>query len=185
MACDLSAGRLVPCKDVVGGIKNVYFCDFADVTGFTLVNDEITDATGAAVKLYKYELKGANSLETTITSSPENGTTFFESTLTLNLQKLSKEDNLQIKLMAYGRPRVIVQDYNGNFLLAGLRNGCSANGGTVVTGAAMGDMSGYTLTLAASEVLMPNFISGATEANPFAGLSSVSENTTIVVGTNS
>ena len=28
MACDLSLGRKEPCKDVVGGIKNVYFVDF-------------------------------------------------------------------------------------------------------------------------------------------------------------
>ena len=30
MACDLSAGRNVNCKDVVGGINAVYFVDFAD-----------------------------------------------------------------------------------------------------------------------------------------------------------
>ena len=36
MACDLTKGRKEPCKDVVGGIKNVYFVDFAD---FTVVFD--------------------------------------------------------------------------------------------------------------------------------------------------
>ena len=28
MACNLSAGRAVPCKDVVGGIQKVFFVDF-------------------------------------------------------------------------------------------------------------------------------------------------------------
>ena len=28
MACDLTLGRKEPCKDVVGGLKNVYFVDF-------------------------------------------------------------------------------------------------------------------------------------------------------------
>ena len=28
MACDLTLGRKEPCKDVVGGIKNVYFHRF-------------------------------------------------------------------------------------------------------------------------------------------------------------
>ena len=32
MACDLTKGRKEPCKDVVGGIKAVYFADFGDIT---------------------------------------------------------------------------------------------------------------------------------------------------------
>ena len=28
MSCNLSAGRAVPCKDVVGGIQKVFFVDF-------------------------------------------------------------------------------------------------------------------------------------------------------------
>ena len=42
MACDLSLGRKEPCKDVVGGIKNVYFTDFGDFGTVTLTDDEIT-----------------------------------------------------------------------------------------------------------------------------------------------
>ena len=30
MACDLSLGRLKPCKDSVGGIKNIYFVNKKD-----------------------------------------------------------------------------------------------------------------------------------------------------------
>tara|TARA_R110001592_G_C12756227_1_gene712450 strand:+ start:50 stop:613 length:564 start_codon:yes stop_codon:yes gene_type:complete len=187
MSCDLSSGRKVPCKDNLGSIQNVYFCDFDDLSSFTLTADEVTDAaaSGAAISLYKYELKGANSLETNIVSSPDNGTTFFESTLNLVLHKLTKEDNVQIKLLSFSRPRIIVQDMNNNFFLVGKEHGCSVSSGTAVTGAGFGDMAGYTLGMSASEPLLPNFISGATEANPFAGLSTVSGITTVVVGTNS
>jgi hypothetical protein len=32
MACDLTTGRAVPCKDVVGGIlRAIYFADFGDI----------------------------------------------------------------------------------------------------------------------------------------------------------
>ena len=51
----------------------------------------------------QYDLKGTNSLETAVNSSRENGTTFYESTLTLTLPKLTKEDHKELKLMAYGR----------------------------------------------------------------------------------
>lgn len=182
MACDLSAGRLVPCKDNLGGIQEVYFVDYGDITATTLTLDEVTDAEGT-FNAYKYDLKGANSLETAITSSPENGTTFFEQTITLSLPKLTKEDMVQFKLIAYGRPLVVVVDNNGNAFLCGREHGCSVSGGSITTGAAFGDMAGATLTLSASEKLPPNFILDAVAGNPFAGLSSAVE--TIVVGTNS
>jgi hypothetical protein len=63
-----------------------------------------------------------------------------------------------LKLLAYGRPQVIVEDNNGNFFLAGLKFGMDVTGGTIVTGGAMGDLSGYTMTLTAQEPVPANFI---------------------------
>ena len=151
MACNLTKGRLEPCKDVVGGLKAVYFTDFGDLGTVTKVDDEITDLSGTFVA-YKYDLKGGSSFEQAITSSRENGTTYFEQTLNLTLKKLSKEDNKEIKLLAYGRPHVAVEDYNGNVFVMGLEHGAEVTGGTIVTGAAMPDLSGYTLTLVGQEV---------------------------------
>ena len=181
MACDLNSGRNVPCKDSTGGIFAVYFVDYGDLGAITLTADEVTDVAGT-FSAYKYLVKGANSLEQAITSSPDNGTTFFEQTLTLNLQKLSKEDMVQLKLLSYGRPYAVVQDNNGNFFLAGKQNGLSVSGGSITTGAAFGDMSGTTLTLSGQEVLPANFINGATEAAPFG---TITGTCTVVVGTNS
>lgn len=182
MACDLTRGRKEPCKDVVGGLKAVYFTDFGDYGTVTQTDDEITDMDGTFTA-YKYELKGNSSFEQTITSSRENGTTFFEQTLNLTLKKLSKEDNKELKLLAYGRPHVAVEDYNGNVFIMGLEHGAEVTGGTISTGAAMGDLSGYTLTLAAQELKPANFVSGATAGDPFAGLASATD--TITEGTNS
>jgi hypothetical protein len=151
MACDLTKGRKEPCKDVVGGLKAVYFTDFGDYGTVTQTDDEITDMTGTFTA-FKYELKGNSSFEQAITSSRENGTTFFDQTLTLTLKKLSKEDNKELKLLAYGRPHVAVEDYNGNVFVMGLEHGAEVTGGTVSTGAAMADLSGYTLTLNAQEL---------------------------------
>jgi hypothetical protein len=182
MACDLTKGRKVPCKDVVGGITKVYFIDFGDLGTVTQTDDEITDLTGL-FDAFEYDVKGASSLEQTITSSRENGTTFFEQALTLSLPKLSKEDNKEVKLMAFGRPHICVVDYNGNAMLVGLEHGADVTGGTIATGAAMGDLSGYTLNFTAQELKIANFIAGATAADPFAGMSSAT--VTIVQGTNS
>jgi hypothetical protein len=182
MACDLTRGRKEPCKDVVGGLKAVYFTDFGDFGTVTQTADEITDMTGTFTA-YKYEVKGNSSFEQTITSSRENGTTFFEQTLNLTLHKLTKEDHAEIKLLAYGRPHVAVEDYNGNVFVMGLQHGADVSGGTIVTGAAMGDLSGYTLTLTGQELKPANFVAGATSADPYAGMTSATP--TITVGTNS
>lgn len=182
MACDLTRGRKEPCKDVVGGIKAVYFTDFGDLGTITLTDDEITNMSGTFTA-YKYEVKGNSSFEQNITSSRENGTTFFEQTLNLTLHKLSKEDNKELKLIAYGRPHVAVEDYNGNVFLMGREHGADVSGGTIVTGAAMGDLSGYTLTLSAMELTPANFVNGPTAADPYAGMAAAT--VTITEGTNS
>ena len=182
MACDLTRGRKEPCKDVVGGIKAVYFLDYGDVTiAYDTTDTDVIDDMGT-VTAYKYELKGNSSFEQAITSSRENGTTFFDQTLNITLKKLTKEDNKELKLMSYGRPHIVVHDYNGNAFLMGAEHGAEVTGGTIVTGAAMGDLSGYTLTLSAQEQQPANFLEGATEANPFAGLTGT---VTVTEGTNS
>lgn len=182
MACDLTRGRKEPCKDVVGGLRAVYFTDFGDFGTVTQTADEITDMSGTFTA-YKYEVKGNSSFEQTITSSRENGTTFFEQTLNLTLHKLSKEDHAEIKLLAYGRPHVAVEDYNGNVFVMGLEHGADVSGGTIVTGAAMGDLSGYTLTLTGQELKPANFVASPTAADPYDGMTSATP--TITVGTNS
>ena len=40
----------------------------------------------------------------------------------------------------------------------GLENGAEVSGGTIVTGAAMGDLAGYTLTFSAQEEKPANFL---------------------------
>ena len=182
MACDLTKGRKEPCKDSVGGIKNVFFADFGDITiAYDSTDTDVVDDLGA-VTVFKYELKGNSSFEQTITSSRENGTTFFEQALNLTLKKLTVQDHKELKLISYGRPHIVVQDYNGNAFLMGAEHGCDVTGGTIVTGAAMGDLSGYTLTFSAMEQVPANFLEGATEADPFAGLTGT---VTVTQGTNS
>ena len=50
----------------------------------------------------------------------------------------------------------------------GAKHGAEVTGGTIVTGAAMGDLTGYTLTLSGKEKVPANFIASA--ATPAAAL---------------
>jgi len=161
MACEnLSLGRLKPCKDSVGGIKNIYFINYGDIDGlaYNITDLDVIDTLGVAVAAYKYEVHFSSSFTQNIQSSVENGTTAFEQVLELSMPRLSKEDHKEIKLISYGHPHVIVEDQNGAFFVAGLLNGMEVTGGTVVTGQQMGDFSGYTLTLTGMEKTPANFL---------------------------
>jgi len=160
MPCIVTNGRELPCKSGVGGLKNVFFGPYSTVTA------ALTDSSGTITldddeTFYEYHIKGNSSLETAINSSRENGTTFYESTLNLTFTFLDVATQEQIKLLAHSRPQIVVEDYNGNFFLVGKDHGCEVTGGTVVTGAAMGDLSGFTLTFTAQETAPPFFCAAA------------------------
>lgn len=160
MACDLTIGRAVPCKDVVGGIKSVYFVDFGDfgAIAYDSTNTDAIETIAGTPEAFQYDVKGNSSFTQNVNSSRENGTTFYEQVLELTFTKLDKQSHKELKLMAFGRPHVFVEDYNENIFLMGLEFGAEITGGTIVTGAAMGDLSGYTLSLTAQEKKPANFL---------------------------
>ena len=160
MACDLSLGRLEVCKDSVGGLKNVYFVNYGDMGAITydVTNTDVIDAIAGTPDAHKYDLKGDSTYEEAINSDRNTGTTFFTQTLTLNLKKLSVKDHKELKLLIWGRTHVIVEDNNGNLFIAGLTRGMDVTGGSITTGAALGDMSGYSLTLEGEEPVPANFL---------------------------
>jgi hypothetical protein len=169
MACNLSAGRNEPCKESVGGLTGVYFLNFTTASFTTNANGEIT-AFPSGSTVYYYDLKGNSSYTETVNSSRDNGTTFFSQELVLNLKKLTNEMTTQLKLMAYGRPQIVVNTMAGDSLLVGKTQGADVTAGTIQTGAALGDLYGYSVTFTGLEQLPAAFISGSTFGNPFGAL---------------
>ena len=163
MSCDISLGRLEPCKDSVGGLKAIYFVNFGDLGAITydVTNTDVIDAVAGTPRAYKYDIKGASTFTQNIQSDRATGTTAFEQVLEITLKKLTVSDHKELKLLSYGRPQVIVEDYNGNYFLAGLEHGMDVTGGTIVTGGAMNELSGYTLTLTGMEKAPANFLGDA------------------------
>ena len=181
MACNITAGRNEVCKDSIGGLAGVYFLNYTTGSFTKNGNGEVT-ALPSGSTVYYYELKGNSAYTETVNTSRDNGTTFFSQELLLNLKKLTNEMTTQMKLLAYGRPQIVVWTMNGDALLVGEREGADMTAGTLQTGAAMGDLYGYSLTFTGQEQLPAAFLSGSTTTNAFAGLSS---QPTVVYGTNS
>jgi hypothetical protein len=177
MACNVTAGRVLPCKAGFGGIKAAYFFDLDALGALTYTDGVITTIAGTPT-VYEYDVKNTSSLETAINSSRETGTTFYEQTLSLTLTYLDAPTQEQIKLIAWGRPSVAVEDYYGNMFIAGLDNGMEMTGGTIGTGTQPGDLSGFTMTLVGQEVdpatfITPALVTGATQGTKIDPTSSV------------
>jgi len=180
MACDLSKGRQEVCKESIGGIQGVYFVNYTTGSFTKNGSGEVT-ALPASSSLYYYQLKGSSAYTETVNTSRDNGTTFFSQELILNLKKLTNEMTTQLKLMAYGRPQIIVWTNNGDALLVGEKLGADVTAGTIQTGAALGDLYGYSVTFTGMEQQPATFLSGSTTTNALGGLT---QNFTVVYGTN-
>ena len=201
MACNLTAGRLVDCKDQIGGLIAVYFVDtYANdiEASATIANLEMTaggftdwssygTTTGSTQTLFKYDLRpNLSSMTINTNGDPATGTSFWTQTLSLTLQKLNHDTANESKLITYNRAQIFVDDSNHNCCLLGMENGCDMTGGTMVTGAGKGDLSGYTWEFTAEErqpvIQLAPSAGIATAKAPFDGLSDEAD-ITIVAGT--
>lgn len=149
MACNITAGRTAQCATNLGGLRNVYIINYDAAATYTILSGELTAFTASTG--YKFELLNGSTFEETVTSSRDNGTTFYDQVLTLNLNTIDAATSEKVALLAKGRPRIVVEDNNNNFFMAGLERGCDVTGGTISRGAAMADKSGYNLTFSAIE----------------------------------
>ena len=159
MSCNISLGRLEGCKDQVGGLNAIYFVNFDDAT-YTLDADGVASVVESTPNAYKYDLRGTSTFEQSLTSSRENGTSVVEQTLTVSLKKQDSTTHKEVKLLGYGRPKVLVEDNNGNVWVMGHEYGAEMSA-TTSTGAAMGDKNGYELTFVASEKTLAPFTTEA------------------------
>jgi hypothetical protein len=177
MACLITSGRIEPCKDSLGGLRNVYFIneDIAanymyreSAPGVYVVDTDFSesiDYVNFVEKLYKFELKSnENVYDQEIVSSRENGTTFFRQTLTIKLKKQDIATHNAVKTLAYAKPRILVENNEGQFFLVGLLRGCDLTAGSINNGAALGDFSGYSLTFQAEELLPSQFVLYGTDS---------------------
>jgi len=160
MACTaLTKGRGLDCNRISGGVKFIYFGVLDQFTapietvGLTVTAGEVTDIEMGSNDLYRYTMPlGVASITDTIVGSRENGTIYYTPTAQVLFNRISKEDQNQIKLL--GATKVVVfaqlnqQTTLGTDIIVamGVVNGMELNAGTIDSGAAWGDKNGYTLT---------------------------------------
>ena len=172
MSCDFitKGKKATACMDSIGGVKNYYFALWRDYD-ITVAAGEVTSIGTSLDQVFKYEVTGnANSLTETLNPSMENMTAFVTQVASATFQGLNKDLQVQLSLLAKSRTLVFIEDYNGNIKLMGLTNGAYGSAGTAVTGAAKGDLSGYTIELTAEEKDYAPFLASAAKLELYAAI---------------
>ena len=157
MACTaLIHGRGLDCSRISGGIKNIYFAVYDQIDSFAYdaTNPaEIDTIDFGSNDIYKYVMPlGVSSLTDTIVGSRENGTVYMTPSVSIILNKLTKVDQNEVKLLSQTKTVIFAELNqtlaNGHNVIAvvGIANGMELNAGTMDSGAAWGDRNGYTLT---------------------------------------
>lgn len=153
MACVLTSGYTLGCRDAVGGIKAIYITELANKNALTASAGNIsafTLDTGKQFWTYELEKETAECVEK-IQTSVENGTVFYETELKIMLHKRSVTLRNELALVAQNRLMIIILDRNGTYWLMGEVNGADLAPSESAFGKAMGDASGYALTFVAKE----------------------------------
>lgn len=147
----INKSRNLHCKTGFSGVEFVGFLPKVK-GGLTLTSDDTFEGVGLTGSVYQYEVKNdANIYSVEIVSDENTGTTVYNETLALSLPILDKETRNQIKLFAQGKYHAFIQTFDKKILLMGAEYGATLTAGTMTTGGARGDMSGFTLTLSSTE----------------------------------
>ena len=153
MACALTSGRALDCRDSVGGIKRLLITELANKATLTTTSGAISAFTLSTGKqFWSYEqVRETSNFSEAIQASVENGTLAYETTLTAIFNKGETSTRNQIRLLAQNRLMIIAEDRNGKYWLIGEANGAELTAGSYASGTAMGDRNGYELTFVAKE----------------------------------
>lgn len=154
MACILTNGHTLGCRDNIGGIQEVYIGEYnGDLLTYTFGTSSIIDTiSGATVSFYTFQQDiQVGSYTENGQYSVENGTSFYEQTLAITLPKLEATLREQLVILGQGKWRIIVKDQNGRYWLMGKQNPVRVSAMTPGLGKAYGDLNGAVVTFMGME----------------------------------
>lgn len=161
MACTLTQGFALSCKDSIAGIKSIRFATHSDWVALsaTIASGEVTAIGSASTVFYKYEVRRETS---SFNDDPQAdqavGGLFYKPMINMVMNKLNTAKRNEVQLLAKNRLVAIVEtaqpnDSNGDgdFWVLGNENGLDMVSSTGTSGVAAGDRNGYELAFEGME----------------------------------
>jgi len=153
MACLLTTGYTLGCRDNIGGIQAVYIGEYKEGLTYTLGVDQVIGTfSGATGSFYAFEqeIETGSYTENGVFST-ENGTGFYEQTLSITLHKLEASLRNKLMILGQGKWRIIIHDQRGKYWLMGYQNPVRVSASTPGLGKAYGDLNGAVVTFMGKE----------------------------------
>jgi hypothetical protein len=163
MACNLTAGIQLGCRDNTGGLATLWITDYTNVTSLTQNSGDTITAISGTGTFYEFQLiRTSSQLTETVNASLENGTVFYQGEIVTYFNKLGQDKRNILKTLAQSqRLAIVAEDNNGQYFYLGQTYGCFISAGTSVTGKALGDANGYNMTFQYLEPNPMNQLSGS------------------------
>lgn len=152
MACLLTAGYPIGCRDSIGGVQRVLIKSFDKAQTYTY---DVSGAilTGVLPETYYEIFQQSEVAEFTQEGqhSIENGTNFWNQNVNLTFHKYQASLRDFIYILAQKEVNVLIQDQNGKWFLVGEQNGANLMTSSANVGKAYGDLNGSVIGLTAKE----------------------------------
>lgn len=167
MACaQILSGITVDCLPNIGGIRELYIANAADVTSFTAdENGRINEITMASSKhFYRFQFKKNTANATSTINADANGTNV-ESIINLTFNRQDVDKRMAINALALSEMIVMAKLANGDVQFYGFDMPVTLNGGTGETGTAFTDANQYTVSLQDQSLELPHFVKTAPDSS--------------------
>lgn len=158
MACSQTlAGIINDCAANMGGIKEVYLANKADVT-VTVTTNKVTAITMASTaKFHKYQFRpNTSSMSSNYQVNQENGVAYVQTDLQMVFNRMETTKRVEVVAMAQGELCALVRDCNGLLWFLGYDAPLLLSAGDGLTGTARTDRNGYSVTLQDNSLELPH-----------------------------
>jgi hypothetical protein len=160
--CNLNDGYLLGCSSI-GGVEKVWIGEWVDNVQVTQDScGIITGITTTGLTVYSFEQDVEHAgLVQTGNYSRENGTVFYESTLSIKL--IGLDCNVRNRMVELGRAPLfaVVKSNAGDYYYLGLETSGRASAGEASVGTLLGDMNGLNQSISWKSANGAYLINGA------------------------
>lgn len=159
MACAITSGYSIDCRESAGGIEVVYLIENSnlyDASGISRVSETSGTVTAitkdSGTRFWRFEVpRGTASASNGITSSQENGTFFYTHQVVFPVNSRSATVRNIITTLAKNRCTFVTKEGDGSYRMYGKEFGLTLDTTEAGSGTALGDRNGYMLTFSSQE----------------------------------
>lgn len=154
MACAITGGYTIDCRESVGGIQTIWVLEKSNITSYTETSGTLSTITLASsgMTFYKIEVPRATAFSSnTITASQENGTFYYTHEINFPINSRSATVRNLINVLAKNKCVFITLEGDGLYRAYGLKFGLFLDSAESGSGTSLADRNGYMCKFSSME----------------------------------